>query len=116
MCFNTAPALQCAAFDANDSTIALGDASGRITVWHNFTKALGQWASSAATAAAAVTADVAGSSGSTSSSGQLPPCTTAHWHASAVGALCFSSDGGSLLSAGREGVLVSDPACDWCAD
>jgi NET1-associated nuclear protein 1 (U3 small nucleolar RNA-associated protein 17) len=93
--------LQCAAFDANDSSIALGDASGRITIWHNFTKALDQWASSAATAAAA-----AGGGDGSSSSGQLPPCTTVHWHASAVGALAFTLDGGYLLSGGQEGVLV----------
>jgi NET1-associated nuclear protein 1 (U3 small nucleolar RNA-associated protein 17) len=94
---------QCAAFDANDSSIALGDASGRITIWHNFTKALDQWTSSAATAATAAAA--AGGDGS--SSGQLPPCTTVHWHASAVGALTFTLDGGYLLSGGQEGVLVS---------
>lgn len=35
-----------------------------------------------------------------------PPLTTVHWHTGPVGALCFSSDGVSLLSGGREGVLV----------
>jgi NET1-associated nuclear protein 1 (U3 small nucleolar RNA-associated protein 17) len=106
-------AAQCAAFDANDSTIALGDASGRITVWHNFTQALDQWSSSAAAPAAAAAAAAGGSSGG-SSGGQLPPCTTVHWHASAVGALAFSLDGGYLLSGGQEGVLVSaDIGTGW---
>ena len=33
-------------------------------------------------------------------------CTTVHWHAHAVGALCFSLDGKFLLSGGQEAVLV----------
>lgn len=104
------------AFAANDSTIALGDASGRIIIWHNFTQALDKWASSAATTAAASAgagAAAAGGGGGSSASNQLPPCTTVHWHASAVGALCFSLDGTYLLSGGQEGVLVS--ACAWVA-
>ena len=33
-------------------------------------------------------------------------CSTMHWHAHAVGALCFSPDGNFLLSGGQEAVLV----------
>ena len=33
--------------------------------------------------------------------------TTVHWHAHAVGALCFSLDAKFLLSGGQEAVLVS---------
>lgn len=33
-------------------------------------------------------------------------CSTMHWHAHAVGALCFSADGRFLLSGGQEAVLV----------
>ena len=32
--------------------------------------------------------------------------STVHWHAHAVGALCFSADGRFLLSGGQEAVLV----------
>lgn len=35
------------------------------------------------------------------------PLTTKHWHAHAVGDVCFSADGTLLLSGGEEAVLVS---------
>jgi hypothetical protein len=84
---------QCVAFDPTDSVLALGDATGRILTWHNFNQALETRDSGTAAAAPAVSA--------------LPPCTTVHWHASAVGALAFSLDGAYLYSGGQEGVLVS---------
>uniref|UniRef100_A0A383VBL7 WD repeat-containing protein 75 second beta-propeller domain-containing protein n=1 Tax=Tetradesmus obliquus TaxID=3088 RepID=A0A383VBL7_TETOB len=114
----------CAAFDASDSIIAAGDASGRILIWHDFLRALAQWASSAsgssssssaapisatAALAAAAVEEAAGLAGGVAADGlavRLPACTTVHWHAHAVGALCFSMDGSQLLSGGQEGVLV----------
>jgi NET1-associated nuclear protein 1 (U3 small nucleolar RNA-associated protein 17) len=80
----------CCAFDAADSTLAAGDVSGRILVWHNFQKAL----------------KAGGSSSNSGGSGGQPACTTLHWHANPVGCLAFSPDGASLMSGGAEAVLV----------
>jgi NET1-associated nuclear protein 1 (U3 small nucleolar RNA-associated protein 17) len=112
--------LQCAAFDATDSIIAAGDISGRILIWHDFPRALAQWAglasSSSSTAPASATAALAAAaveeaagfgSAAEGNAVRLPACTTVHWHAHPVGALCFSMDGSQLLSGGQEGVLVS---------
>jgi NET1-associated nuclear protein 1 (U3 small nucleolar RNA-associated protein 17) len=112
--------LQCAAFDATDSIIAAGDASGRILIWHDFPRALAQWAgtasNSSSTAPASATAAIAAAaveeaagfgSAAEGNAVRLPACTTVHWHAHPVGALCFSMDGSQLLSGGQEGVLVS---------
>ncbi|KAF8061314.1 ycf24 [Scenedesmus sp. PABB004] len=85
---------QCAAFDAHDGAVAAGDATGRILIWHNLPAAL------AAAAAAAAAGDADGGAP------RLPPATTVHWHAHAVGALAFTLDGSHLLSGGQEGVLV----------
>jgi NET1-associated nuclear protein 1 (U3 small nucleolar RNA-associated protein 17) len=38
--------------------------------------------------------------------GRAVACTTLQWHAAAVGAITFSSDGNYLLSGGVEAVLV----------
>jgi hypothetical protein len=121
---SSALSLQCAAFDVTDSIIAAGDASGRILLWHDFPKALAQWASgtsssssnaaaistTAALAAAAIEEAAGFTSAAEGNAVRLPACTTVHWHAHAVGALCFSMDGSQLLSGGQEGVLVSSAA------
>lgn len=101
--------LQCAAFDATDSIVAAGDVTGRILIWHNFPAALQEWSNG--TAAGSVAAAMAIDPGSYAAGGvgapvRLPACTTVHWHAHAVGAVCFSVDGSYLMSGGQEGVLV----------
>ena len=115
----------CAAVDGDDDRLAVGDASGRVTVWRGLTSALAAAASAAAASAAAAVAAAAAEekqggeaskrhprrrlhsppSPSPPSSKLLPPLTL-HWHSSAVRALCFSPDGELLLSGGSEGVLV----------
>jgi NET1-associated nuclear protein 1 (U3 small nucleolar RNA-associated protein 17) len=96
--------VQCAAFDPSDGTVAAGDATGRIIIWHDLPRALqtapvgGAWAEAGTTGAAAA---------DSKADGHAPPArTTLHWHAHAVGALSYSMDGASLLSGGQEGVLV----------
>ncbi|KAF6265630.1 WD40-repeat-containing domain protein [Scenedesmus sp. NREL 46B-D3] len=96
----------CAAFDTTDSVIAAGDASGRILVWHNFPPSLAQWAKLASGSTAGEEAAGPGGGAADAATVQLPACTTVHWHAHAVGSLCFSLDGAQLLSGGQEGVLV----------
>lgn len=102
------------AVDGDDDRLAVGDASGRITVWRGLASAL----SAAAAAAAAATTEAPNSGGGNkrqhASSSRPPPSPTSkllppltlHWHSSAVRALAFSPDGELLLSGGNEGVLA----------
>eukprot|EP00878_Enallax_costatus_P013093 GHUV01013681.1.p1 GENE.GHUV01013681.1~~GHUV01013681.1.p1 ORF type:complete len:298 (+),score=25.60 GHUV01013681.1:581-1474(+) len=101
----------CAAFNPSESIIAAGDATGRILIWHNFPTALQEWATGATAAAAAAGVLSPDGSGSALPSVRLPACTTVHWHAHAVGAVCFSAEGSFLMSGGQEGVLVSCYNC-----
>jgi NET1-associated nuclear protein 1 (U3 small nucleolar RNA-associated protein 17) len=85
--------LQCAAFDTTCTHVAAGDVSGRIIIWSGLS-------SSAHVASVGA--------GKQSADHRLEEMTmsTLHWHAHAVGALCFSADGAYLLSAGQEATLV----------
>jgi hypothetical protein len=89
---------QCIAIDGTEERLAAGDASGRILVWHGV---------GAAVRAAADGGDR-----------QQPmdlPCSTLHWHASAVRCLAFSPDSFYMLSGGQEAVLVrSRVPCAAC--
>lgn len=101
-------AFSAAVVDGDDDRLAVGDASGRITVWRGLAAAL------AAAAAAATAEQGGGGSKRHTASGRPPPPPTSkllppltlHWHSSAVRALCFSPDGELLLSGGNEGVLA----------
>jgi NET1-associated nuclear protein 1 (U3 small nucleolar RNA-associated protein 17) len=88
------------AFDPNDGALAAGDASGRILLWHDFAAAVRGGTLGGRNPQDAAAAPVA------SDPPTAPPCTTVHWHASAVGCLAFSADGAHLMSGGAEGVLV----------
>ena len=88
------------AFDVNDGSVAAGDATGRILLWHGFANACAPRgettvAESDANAARRRRAD-----------GDDLPCSTFHWHAQRVGCLQFTRDGAYLLSGGKEAVLV----------
>jgi NET1-associated nuclear protein 1 (U3 small nucleolar RNA-associated protein 17) len=97
------------AFDPNDGALAAGDASGRILLWHDFAAAV-RGGTLGGRGGAGGGQQSAGSAAPTANpldgDDPLPPCTTVHWHASAVGCLAFSADGAHLLSGGAEGVLV----------
>ena len=116
-------AFSAAAVDGDDDRLAVGDASGRITVWRGLASALS--AAAAVAAAAAPAPDAGGSSRGHASGGggggggggrggrppppptsRLLPPLTLHWHSAAVRALRFSPDGELLLSGGGEGVLA----------
>jgi WD40 repeat protein len=117
-------AFSAAAVDGDDDRLAVGDASGRITVWRGLASALS--AAAAVAAAAAPAPDAGGSSRGHASGGgggggggggrggrppppptsRLLPPLTLHWHSAAVRALRFSPDGELLLSGGVEGVLA----------
>ena len=109
-------AFSAAAVDGDDDRLAVGDASGRITVWRGLAAALAAAAAAAATATAEQQGAGGGGGANKRHAGRphlpppptsklLPPLTL-HWHSSAVRALCFSPDGELLLSGGNEGVLA----------
>jgi NET1-associated nuclear protein 1 (U3 small nucleolar RNA-associated protein 17) len=86
-------AMQCAAFDTTCTHVAAGDASGRIIIWSGLSTS-------------ALAASSSGSKERQDARTGSMTLSTLHWHARAVGALCFSSDGAYLLSAGEEATLV----------
>lgn len=123
------PVLQCTAVDPIFQQVAAGDTSGRILLWPGVLQQVPGYSSAhpshrpqvpGAPGDAQVLGHSAarpglGSASATGGSTPQPalPVRTEHWHAEAVGALCFSVDGTLLLSGGREAVLVSfnPPSC-----
>ena len=89
----TVRCLQCVALSPKGDCLAVGDVSGRISIWNN--------------CLAAVMA--AADSQQQQQASPLSQPGTVHWHARAVCALTFSLDSLSLLSGGHEAVLVSAP-------
>lgn len=116
----------CLAIAPDDSAIAAGDASGRILLWRGFQHHVplarregdhsgkhhigsGGGAAPSSLGPPAASGEAPASTAAPGSSHAVlpaPPLTTIHWHAHAVGALCFSADGVLLLSGGAEGTLV----------
>ena len=103
--------LTCLAFDEDDSRLAVGDATGRVLLWH----ALGDAAvADAGARAGAMDVDAGAGSGGGSGGAEAggdsvsasAACTTVRWHAGPVGCLTFTQDGAELLSGGAEAVLV----------
>lgn len=90
-------AVTCVALTSSADKLAVGDASGRISVWANCVEGMA--------AAAAATAAKDGSSQEGSSC--MAPPHSVHWHSRAVLALSFSLDSLRLLSGGHESVLVT---------
>lgn len=102
---------QCLAIDPEGEQVAAGDASGRILTWHGCKAAVAKQQQSAAPSKPAVASDPGQQQqqqqgGKDTSPAQSLVCSTVHWHAHAVGALCFSADGEHLASGGLEAVLV----------
>jgi WD40 repeat protein len=102
-------AITCVAISPDGAKLAAGDNTGRIIIWHDV----------AATLAARTLELQQQQAAGTIATGNFdsddeeeamdliePPAATVHWHAHAVGALVFSTDGAYLLSGGREAVLV----------
>ncbi|EST08931.1 WD40 repeat [Kalmanozyma brasiliensis GHG001] len=83
--------MTCMAFHPTDSTrLVTGDSTGRIRVWYCLQKKF-----------------MAPSKGEADDGMERhAPSAVLHWHAHAVSSLCFSPNGGHLLSGGEEGVLV----------
>jgi NET1-associated nuclear protein 1 (U3 small nucleolar RNA-associated protein 17) len=99
------------AFDVNDGSVAAGDATGRILLWHGFADAVPQRESKETTAVAEPNANANANQNQNRAAprradGDALPCTTFHWHAQRVGCLQFTRDGAYLLSGGKEAVLV----------
>ena len=99
------------AFDVNDGSVAAGDATGRILLWHGFADAVPQRESKETTAVAEPNANANANQSQNRAAprradGDALPCTTFHWHAQRVGCLQFTRDGAYLLSGGKEAVLV----------
>lgn len=91
--------MQCVAIGPADHRLATGDATGRIRLYTAFAEAVSH---------AGEAQQAAEPGAGLSRAAQELPCTTWHWHAHAVGALCFSPDSTYLLSGGQEAVLVGD--------
>jgi len=81
------------AFSHDDESLAVGDASGRIELFHGFARAVKSLQNEA-------------QGEKTEVNGDALPSTTMHWHSRAVGCLHFSADGAHLFSGGEEAVLV----------
>ncbi|KAI0031417.1 WD40-repeat-containing domain protein [Vararia minispora EC-137] len=84
--FVSPEALTCLAFHPFDEYFATGDDKGVVRLWYCLDKDL-------------TTQTVVGVE-------KRAPTTTLHWHAHAVSALAFTSNGAYLLSGGEESVLV----------
>ncbi|XP_064402757.1 WD repeat-containing protein 75-like isoform X3 [Halichondria panicea] len=69
--------IQCLSVHPTRNCIATGTSTGKIVLWYNYAER-----------------------------GTEVVKTTLHWHAHAVGDLCFTTDGTYLVSGGEEGVLV----------
>ncbi len=89
--------LQCVALSPKGDCLAVGDVSGRISIWNN------------CLAAVMHAADSQQQQQQQQQASPLSQPSTVHWHAQAVCALTFSLDSLSLLSGGHEAVLVSVP-------
>ena len=99
------------AFDVNDGSVAAGDATGRILLWHGFANAISANATRTETGVdlepdGDAGADASAGANRRRADGDALPCTTFHWHAQRVGCLQFTRDGAYLLSGGKEAVLV----------
>lgn len=81
---------QCVALSPDASSLAVGDVSGRISIWNNCLRAV----------------IAAADSQQQQDDTVLSHPNVVHWHAKAVCALAFSLDSLSLLSGGHEAVLV----------
>ena len=81
------------AFSHDDETLAVGDSTGRIVMFHGFARAVKNLQNEA-------------QGEKTEVNGDALPSTTSHWHSRAVGCLHFSGDGAHLFSGGEEAVLV----------
>lgn len=104
------------AFDMNDGSVAAGDATGRILLWHGFANACAPSRGETTAAepdkdapdapdAPNAVANAVANAGRRADGDDLP-CSTFHWHAQSVGCLQFTRDGAYLLSGGKEAVLV----------
>ena len=104
------------AFDVNDGSVAAGDATGRILLWHGFANACAPSRGETTAAepdkdapdapdAPNAVANAVANAGRRADGDDLP-CSTFHWHAQSVGCLQFTRDGAYLLSGGKEAVLV----------
>ena len=103
------------AFDVNDGSVAAGDATGRILLWHGFANACAPRGETTAAEpdkdapdapdAPNAVANAVANAGRRADGDDLP-CSTFHWHAQSVGCLQFTRDGAYLLSGGKEAVLV----------
>lgn len=78
--------LQCLAIDTRGSSIAAGDVSGRILLWHGLRTALAELQAGR--------------------EARPMGCSTMHWHSYPVACLNFTLDSAYLLSGGQEAVLV----------
>jgi len=102
-------AITCVAISPDGAKLAAGDNTGRIIIWHDVATTLAARILDLQQQQAAGTV-ATGNFDSDDEEEAMdliePPAATVHWHAHAVGALAFSTDGAYLLSGGQEAVLV----------
>ncbi|KAL2960870.1 hypothetical protein AAZX31_17G060300 [Glycine max] len=90
------------AFHPTERTVAAGDVTGRILIWHEF--GAQKFLSSSGLINGRST-DQENKDG-VRQNDDAESSVTRHWHSSGVSCLSFSSDGAFLYSGGKEGVLV----------
>ncbi|KAG7669082.1 hypothetical protein Ndes2526B_g00805 [Nannochloris sp. 'desiccata'] len=102
-------AITCVSISPDGAKLAAGDNTGRIIIWHDVAATLSARTLELQQQQAAGTV-ATGNFDSDDEEEAMdliePPAATVHWHAHAVGALVFSTDGAYLLSGGQEAVLV----------